>query len=94
MPHCQLCDFCETTGTESQYYTDFGYSNNKVKYYKDLGGDFCLECVNSIKMNMNTYEDEQEEKQKEEQFDFREHLRERDEPDKPGDQDTPALSEV
>ncbi len=58
MPHCQLCDFCETTGTPSNHQSDFHYANNKVKYYPEHGMDLCLECKDIIQINCEIYKDD------------------------------------
>ena len=60
MPHCQICDFCETTNTPSNYYTEFPIHNNTVTFHDDTQMWLCTECRAGSRANLTTYRSEQE----------------------------------
>jgi len=99
MPHCQICDFEEKT-TRSSYYSDYGFSNNTVRWNESEQKFLCMECRESIRMNKVTYEAELEEVQKTEMaekpaedYDYRDHLSKERKPRK-NSKKPPTLSEV
>lgn len=57
MPHCEICDFCETTNTPSNYYTEHEQVNNVVRYRKNLEQFLCNECVTAMQYNKLIFQD-------------------------------------
>lgn len=90
--HCEICDYCETTGTPSNYYTEFHIVGNKVKYRPLLERWLCDECVSSSKWIKNTYKLEEIEKGLIDDEQFRDYPEDND--DEPIPKDAPAMSEM